>query len=361
MSASEPRPTLEIQVGHDAQEEEDHQVSQEFKKPNTFHIRVIEGRGFKSSSLRSTVSSYVKLTCGPRERKTAIQSKTLEPQWDETFSFLATDWTTNVTLVVSDKANIRKRFLGQIRLTTSELEPHVRVKKWLALRTKHWTPPPPGTPALGELAVEILWSYSRANDPVLRQRETARRSRLSSLHEGLVLHPVSEHHSNKKGQHGTTNDEDEAWDLEQLEGIVVEQEEETEREKAARKRERRDLQYQQGVIDTSFKRGQYQVQVHIIEARDLKGEGLSGTSDPICNVEVMGKKKHTKTHRRTLGCVFDEMLFFHFDDIGREELEQGHVKVRTLEYLLSFKPQSNLPITTCRFQSTMPIESCEML
>lgn len=56
-------------------------------------------------------------------------------------------------------------------------------------------------------------------------------------------------------------------------------------------------------------------------------EQLSGTSDPYCQVEVLGLKKRTSTKYDTLGCVFDETLFFHFADIGRGELTQATVKV----------------------------------
>ncbi len=34
------------------------------------------------------------------------------------------------------------------------------------------------------------------------------------------------------------------------------------------------------------KEGDYQIQVHIIEVRDLKGEDASGTSDPVVYAEV---------------------------------------------------------------------------
>lgn len=54
---------------------------------------------------------------------------------------------------------------------------------------------------------------------------------------------------------------------------------------------------------------------------------LSGTSDPYCQVEVLGAKKKTSTKYDTLGCVFDEVLFFDFKNIGRNELKQAAIKV----------------------------------
>jgi hypothetical protein len=48
-----------------------------------------------------------------------------------------------------------------------------------------------------------------------------------------------------------------------------------------------------------------QVQVHIIEARELKAENLDGTSDPVVYVECFGQKQNTiciKQVRRRVLC-----------------------------------------------------------
>jgi hypothetical protein len=47
------------------------------------------------------------------------------------------------------------------------------------------------------------------------------------------------------------------------------------------------------------------VQVHIIEARELKAENLDGTSDPVVYVECFGQKQNTiciKQVRRNVLC-----------------------------------------------------------
>lgn len=43
-----------------------------------------------------------------------------------------------------------------------------------------------------------------------------------------------------------------------------------------------------------MKEGDYQVQVHIIEARDLAAADLGGTSDPCIYVYILGQKKRTR-------------------------------------------------------------------
>lgn len=114
----------------------------------------------------------------------------------------------------------------------------------------------------------------------------------------------------------------EDWDME---GIIVEQEEETPAQKAQRQAELEQQHQSQGE-NVVIKRGEYQIQVHVIEARDLKGEDLSGSSDPVCHIEIMGKKKKSSVKKNTLGCVYDERFYFHFTSIGREQLSQAAVK-----------------------------------
>ena len=73
--------------------------------------------------------------------------------------------------------------------------------------------------------------------------------------------------------------------------------------------------------------GDYQVQVHIIEVRDLKGEDKEGTSDPVVFVEVCNKKQSTAVKKSTQNCVFDEVLFFPLPKSTRAALEKAVIKV----------------------------------
>ena len=46
-----------------------------------------------------------------------------------------------------------------------------------------------------------------------------------------------------------------------------------------------------------LEKGDYVIQVHIIEARELKARDAGDTSDPVCEVEVMGQKKSSAIHK----------------------------------------------------------------
>lgn len=55
----------------------------------------------------------------------------------------------------------------------------------------------------------------------------------------------------------------------------------------------------------------------VIEARDLPGMDMSGTSDPYVKVYLLPEKKkkfETKVHRKTLNPVFNETFIFKVGD-----------------------------------------------
>lgn len=77
----------------------------------------------------------------------------------------------------------------------------------------------------------------------------------------------------------------------------------------------------------ALKGGDYVVQVHVIEARNLKGRGLGDMSDPVCVVNVMDKKQSTKIHKAAVNVVFDEVLVFEFKGLEAAQVEAGRVTI----------------------------------
>eukprot|EP00741_Cyanophora_paradoxa_P024855 tig00000310_g23996.t1 len=79
--------------------------------------------------------------------------------------------------------------------------------------------------------------------------------------------------------------------------------------------------------EKTFKPGDYTILVHILEVKELKGRDNGGTADPQVVVEVFEVKKKTSYKRRTLSCIFDEMLTYEFKLEDASELEMGKVTV----------------------------------
>jgi len=72
-----------------------------------------------------------------------------------------------------------------------------------------------------------------------------------------------------------------------------------------------------------LEKGDYVIQVHVIEARDLKARDFGDTSDPVAEVSVMSTKKSTQIHKESLNVMFDERLTYTFKELEPEELNQG--------------------------------------
>merc|ERR1712228_46425 len=75
-----------------------------------------------------------------------------------------------------------------------------------------------------------------------------------------------------------------------------------------------------------LKKGDYTVQVYVIEARDLVGVGGGNMADPVCRVEVMGKKYATQIVKRSLSVLWDEIFVFELRGKELDELRRASIK-----------------------------------
>jgi hypothetical protein len=83
---------------------------------------------------------------------------------------------------------------------------------------------------------------------------------------------------------------------------------------------------------TTMISGSYQVQVHIIECRDLKSDHLSGLASPYIHIKVMGRSKKTRVIRKVSSCVFDDTLYFNFTGLMRSAIEEASIEVRVHDF-----------------------------
>jgi hypothetical protein len=72
-------------------------------------------------------------------------------------------------------------------------------------------------------------------------------------------------------------------------------------------------------IQSKFVNGDYTIQVHIIEARDLRGKDYDDKSDPFVLVKILDQEKSTNVKSQTLNCIFD-VLYFDLDDVTSSKM-----------------------------------------
>jgi|Transcript_9048 Ca2+-dependent lipid-binding protein len=73
--------------------------------------------------------------------------------------------------------------------------------------------------------------------------------------------------------------------------------------------------------------GDYQIQVHLIECRDL-----TGLHDPYVRVKVMGRVKKTRVIRKVSACVFDDTLQFNFAGLSCSAIEEASIEVKMYDF-----------------------------
>ena len=81
------------------------------------------------------------------------------------------------------------------------------------------------------------------------------------------------------------------------------------------------------------KEGDYKVQVHVLECKNLRAKDANGVSDPQVVVEVqLGEKetKCTRIQRRNLSPFYDETFFFNFQNVTKDQLNAGKLGKRCI-------------------------------
>lgn len=93
--------------------------------------------------------------------------------------------------------------------------------------------------------------------------------------------------------------------------------------------------------DVIIRKGDYRIQVQLLEARDIipnKSIGMSvfsnkeGSCDPLIEVAVGKIKKRTEYQTNTLNPIFNETLFFMLEDVSPTQLEQTVIKLSLYDH-----------------------------
>jgi len=164
----------------------------------------------------------------------------------------------------------------------------------------------------GELELLIHWKY---NKDIPRNSSVGRKASIMEMFSGR----------NSIDDEEASEDEDEDED----EKEKPKTEEEIEKERLEKEENENKLKEELG--DIEIKSGDYQVQVHIIEVRDLKAEDDNGLSDPVVYVEAFGQKFNTKVIHKCLSAVYDERFIINIRDLDKEVFDAGQIKCTVMD------------------------------
>ena len=253
---------------------------------NTVQVRVVAARNLKNIDRTGTIDPYVRITAGAHTCHTATIDNSLSPTWEETWALPCTDREAVLTLSVFNKNKTADKMIGTVGLRVEDM-PNAMPEgdtQFVRLLAESGL----AHDMLGELEIETCWIHVR--DPPAKP----------------ALMSTS---GTKSGASGT--------------GVVEHPEDSANAEAAAKAATEAEEQRKRELMEVSFKDGDYQVQVHVIEVRNLKPEDPNGSCDPICYVSMLGKKKHTRSFKQRTAAVFDQTLFFNFNGLRKQQMEEA--------------------------------------
>ena len=121
--------------------------------PGKLKILLKRAAGLKAADFNGKSDPYVKLTCGGKEHKSKVISKTLDPVWNETVDLTGTIGEflrTGLLIKVYDKDMLTSDFLGDVRVPLTEMRTSVFHEYELMLSTQ------------GKIFFSVSWLPERA-------------------------------------------------------------------------------------------------------------------------------------------------------------------------------------------------------
>lgn len=299
-------------------EEIEHNPDHENMEPNELVVVVIQGQNLpiKDKALFGKGSSdpLVKLEIkGQKMQKTKYIKKNLNPQWNETFYFPLHDEQLSLQVTVEDYDLTANDFMGRVVLPLNVYADMKPVRQWLKLRDKRGMV---ASENLGDIELSILWRFNPEIHAAKVAADAKRKNKTGFL--GL----------------GGNNDDDTDVDEEDEGDEPVEEVVELSEEEAAaalKEKEEAEAALKKELGDTEIKSGDWQLQVHILEARELCPKDLNGLSDPIVYIEVLGEKQNSSVKPESLSAVFDELFIFNFRNVDKDDIDTAVVRVSVMD------------------------------
>jgi hypothetical protein len=235
--------------------------------------------------------------------KTTYKEKTLEPVWNEKLVIPGvTDPSLSLEIEVEDWDPAVNEFMGKTILPLISFEDKKAVRKWYKLNNQLGNADGVNR---GEVELFICWRF---NPEVKVKEKSGFGAFFSKSDENSDI-------------------EDDGEEPEERPPVL----DEAEAEKLRKEKEEAEAALKKELGDIEVKSGDYQVQVHIIECRELAAKDLSKTSDPIVYIEAFDQKQNTQVKPGCLSCVYDELFIFNFRNMDKDVFSEGIISVKVMD------------------------------
>eukprot|EP00633_Aureoumbra_lagunensis_P005480 CAMPEP_0197308502 /NCGR_PEP_ID=MMETSP0891-20130614/6865_1 /TAXON_ID=44058 ORGANISM="Aureoumbra lagunensis, Strain CCMP1510" /NCGR_SAMPLE_ID=MMETSP0891 /ASSEMBLY_ACC=CAM_ASM_000534 /LENGTH=1990 /DNA_ID=CAMNT_0042792899 /DNA_START=20 /DNA_END=5992 /DNA_ORIENTATION=+ len=319
----------------DDDDDDDLDTDADQRLPNMLVGSIVRARGLyvQGKELPDSYASIrVSSGSGLHKSKTKVAKKNSSPHWDHQFRLPVSDGEENIILKVKDHGALRTNLVGQCIVPMVEVAAHgdQGLKKWCKLLGQNFTVD--GTEH-GDVELQLSWIYDRKYARSLRGMMAAATGIRRTKQKARAEDDDSKNktHSSEELALLTGVESEELAEYAPAQLSTKEQEElDEQRENRKMMAERVEDDLIRG--NSNMVAGDYQIQVHVIEARDLNAEDLNGLSDPYVRVKILGRSKKTRVIRKVTSCVFDETLYFNLSALSKKQIEEAVVEIQCYDY-----------------------------
>eukprot|EP01038_Epipyxis_sp_PR26KG_P004421 gene4421-6250_t len=304
----------------------------EDQPPNELIITVIQGRNLPimdKNLLGSGGSSdpQVRIKIDKEVQKTKYIRKNLSPQWNETLTFKPmVDSSLSMVVICEDHNDVNTAsHMGRIAIPLSDFDDKKPHTKWYKLKNK--TMVEDGKDR-GEVQLTVIWKFN----PKVLEEIAAKEAKNNSKMSTRFMKGVTSLGQAVGAVEDSESDADFDPEAEAAAKAAEAESKRPESEEEKKKKAEEEAQKLKDLNDIDIKSGDYQVQVHIIEARDLKAENFDGTSDPIVYAEIMNQKQNTQMIKGVTSAVFDELMIFNFRNVDKEEFKEAIIRISCYDW-----------------------------
>ena len=323
-------------------DDDDDDDDDEDRSPNMLVGTIVRGRHLEVEG-RDLVDAYATVKIGAHKAHTSVVRRNNGPHWDQQFKLPVSDGSLSISLKVKNKGVLGNRLIGGCVVPMVEVAAHGEpgYTRWCRLDGPHGLV---GDGNRGDVEVILAWRYDAKYARSLSRLLSGAGALVSGV--GSVIGGIGSlagaglemsRKTQAPREKATDRDEENAWmtadeEFAPLKLSSKEQEELEERREAGVMMADRRMDELERERDAAMRPGNYQVQVHIIECRDLKGEDLNGLSDPYVRIKVLGRVKKSRVVKKCTSCVFDDTFYFNFKDLSRSAIEEATIDVMVYDF-----------------------------
>ena len=297
-------------------------------EPNMVRGTICRARGLRHPDRAGPVDAYCTVRVGRHKASTATVRRSNGPLFDHAFELPCGDGAACVRVKVKARAAFGSTLIGEAVLPMVEVAAHGEpgCSRWCRLEGKDGEV----GKERGAVELQIAWVRDRKYARSLARLGAS----LGDLAGGLWGPGLG---ARTEGAEDRDEGPKEDWLLEEdafapRHLTSREQEELDERRSAGAMMAGRVVDELEGRRAAAMKPGDYAVQVHVIECRDLKAEDLNGLSDPYARVRVHGRQRKTRVVKKVTSCVFDDVLHFSLPNLTTAAAEAAAVDIAILDH-----------------------------